>query len=78
MLVGTKYDAFEKLDPAVKEDTTTNARKFAKAMKAPVIFCSAADSVNVAHIFKLCLSKVFDLNCTLDKCTDSNSPVLDY
>lgn len=34
------------------------ARRFAKAMKAPLIFCSTSHSINVQKIFKIVLSKV--------------------
>lgn len=37
------------------------ARKFAKAMKAPLIYSSSSHSVNVQKIFKIVLSKVFAL-----------------
>lgn len=48
-------------------------------MKAPVIFCSAADAVNVQNIFKICLSKVFDLRSTLEKNTDAAAgPIIDF
>lgn len=48
-------------------------------MKAPLVYCSAADSTNIQKIFKICLSKVFDLNCTLEQNVDANAgPVLEY
>jgi len=48
-------------------------------MKAPLIFCSAAGPTNIQKVFKICLSKVFDLNCTLEKNVDSSAgPVLEY
>lgn len=57
----------------------SKARKFARAMKAPLVYCSAADSTNIQKIFKICLSKVFDLNCTLEQNVDSSAgPVLEY
>lgn len=34
------------------------ARKFAKAMKAPLVFTSATHSVNVQKLFKVVLAKV--------------------
>jgi len=48
-------------------------------MKAPLVFCSAANATNVENIFKITLAKVFDLNCTLDKNVDpSAGPILEY
>lgn len=46
-LVGTKFDAFYTLERAVQEETTAQARKFAKAMKAPLVFVSASHGINV-------------------------------
>lgn len=54
------------------------ARKFAKAMKAPLIFCSAAESINVQKIFKIVLSKAFDLKCTIPMQTEIGAPILEY
>lgn len=34
------------------------AKRFSKAMKAPLIFCSTSHSINVQKIFKIVLSKV--------------------
>jgi Gtp-binding protein of the ras superfamily involved in termination of M-phase len=52
------------------------ARKFAKAMKAPLVFTSATHSVNVQKLFKVVLAKVFDLKCTLDKIEEVGEPLL--
>lgn len=46
------------------------ARKFANAMHAPLIFTSASHSINVQKMFKVVLSKVFDLRCNLDQVSD--------
>ena len=54
------------------------ARKFSKAMKAPLIFCSAAESINVQKIFKIVLSKAFDLKCTIPMQTEIGAPILEY
>eukprot|EP00953_Heterococcus_sp_UTEX-ZZ885_P002884 2083-Heterococcus_DN1.PRE.3 len=43
------------------------ARKFANAMHAPLIFTSASHSINVQKMFKVVLSKVFDLRCNLEQ-----------
>ena len=37
-LIGSKYDLFDQLDTSYKQDITKHARKFAKAMKAPLIY----------------------------------------
>ncbi len=54
------------------------ARKFAGAMKAPLIFCSAVNSINVQQILKVLLSKVFDLECTVPEISGMGEPILEY
>lgn len=54
------------------------ARKFAKAMKAPLIFTSASHSINVQKVFKVVLSKVFDLKCTVPMIERIGDPILQY
>eukprot|EP01084_Bolivina_argentea_P261433 441779_1 len=50
-LVGTKFDLFDELDDLHKQDIAKQARKFAKKMHAPLIYCSSAQSINVKKIF---------------------------
>jgi len=50
-LIGTKYDCFANFPPEEQEEITKQARKFAAAMKAPLIFCSTSHSINVQKIF---------------------------
>ncbi|CAG8434690.1 12383_t:CDS:10 [Ambispora gerdemannii] len=64
-LIGTKYDHFATFPNEEKEEITKQARRFASVMKAPLIFCSTSHSINVQKIFKIVLSKVFDLKCTI-------------
>jgi len=54
------------------------ARKFAKAMKAPLIFCSAHSSINVQKIFKIILAKACDLKCTIEPISKVGEPILEY
>mmetsp|Transcript_21116 Transcript_21116/g.61632 ORF Transcript_21116/g.61632 Transcript_21116/m.61632 type:complete len:209 (-) Transcript_21116:438-1064(-) len=75
-LVGTKYDVFITLPQDQQEEIDKQARKFAKAMKAPLVFTSATHSINVQKLFKVVLAKVFDLRCTLDKITNTGEPLL--
>lgn len=77
-LVGTKYDLFLQYSPQEREDTTRQARKFAKAMKAPLIFCSTPHSVNIQKIFKIVLSKAFDLKCTIPQISDPGAPIVEF
>eukprot|EP00127_Corallochytrium_limacisporum_P005443 Clim_evm12s205 gene=Clim_evmTU12s205 len=77
-LVGTKYDLFAAMPQEEQEEITKQARKFAKAMKAPLIFCSTSASINVQKIFKIILSKVFNLKCTIPPITHVGEPILEY
>ena len=54
------------------------ARKFAKAMKAPLVFCSAHSSENVQKIFKIVLAKAFELKCTIEPITKAGEAILEY
>ncbi|KAF9103323.1 septum-promoting GTP-binding protein 1, partial [Mortierella sp. GBA35] len=73
-LVGTKYDYFSTFSKEEQEE----ARKFARAMKAPLIFCSTSHSINVQKIFKIVLSKAFDLKCTIPEISEAGAPILEY
>ncbi|CAG8667598.1 24821_t:CDS:10 [Dentiscutata erythropus] len=64
-LIGTKYDQFANFPKEEQEEITKQARRFARAMKASLIFCSTSHSINVQKIFKIVLSKAFDLKCTI-------------
>ncbi|ETW01969.1 septum-promoting GTP-binding protein 1 [Aphanomyces invadans] len=77
-LVGTKYDHIATSSPEEQDDVTKQARKFAKAMKAPLIFTSASHAVNVQKVFKIVLSKVFDLKCTIPLIQNVGDPILEY
>ncbi|KAF9571456.1 septum-promoting GTP-binding protein 1, partial [Lunasporangiospora selenospora] len=85
-LVGTKYDYFSTFTTEEQDEVTKQAsqvfsvaaRKFARAMKAPLIFCSTSHSINVQKIFKIVLSKAFDLKCTIPEISESGAPILEY
>ncbi|KAK4057496.1 Ras GTPase tem1 [Microbotryomycetes sp. JL221] len=77
-LIGTKYDLFLTFDKEEQIDVTNQAKKFAKAMNSPLIFCSTSYSINVQKIFKIVLSKVFDLKCTIPEITELGEPILLY
>lgn len=77
-LIGTKYDQFTKLTKEEQEDICKFARKFAKAMKAPLVFTSASHSINIRKIFKIIISKVFALKCTIEEIKNVGEPILEY
>lgn len=47
-------------------------------MRAPLIFTSTSASINVQKIFKIVLSKAFDLRCTIPEIQGSGEPLLLY
>jgi len=77
-LIGTKYDAFSSLALEDKAQMTLRARRFAKAMKAPLIFCSTSHAINIHKLFKVVLAKVFGLGCTVAKITELGDPIIEY
>ncbi|KAL8765056.1 MAG: hypothetical protein Q9209_007746 [Squamulea sp. 1 TL-2023] len=77
-LIGTKYDHFVNFPPQDQEEISNQARRFAKAMRASLIFSSTSHSINVQKIFKIVLSKAFDLKCTIPEIENTGEPLLIY
>jgi Gtp-binding protein of the ras superfamily involved in termination of M-phase len=77
-LVGTKFDVFYGLDHADQAEIIAQARKFAKAMKAPLVFCSAAMSVNVPKLFRLVFEKAFSLDTEIEMKHGVGEPIFEY
>ncbi|KAM0805085.1 septum-promoting GTP-binding protein [Usnea florida] len=78
MLIGTKYDHFVNFPREEQEEISTQARRFAKAMRASLVFSSTSHSINVQKIFKIVLSKAFDLRCTIPEIENTGEPLLIY
>lgn len=47
-------------------------------MKAPLIFCSSSHSINVQKIYKIIISKVFELRCSVSKISNVGDPIIEY
>ncbi|TID16240.1 hypothetical protein CANINC_004239 [Pichia inconspicua] len=77
-LIGTKYDLFIELSDEEQEEITRQAKKYAKAMNAPLIFTSTSTSINVKKIFKIIISKVFDLGLKTPEITNVGEPIVLY
>ncbi|KAJ9663725.1 Ras GTPase tem1 [Neophaeococcomyces mojaviensis] len=77
-LIGTKYDHFVNFPKEDQEEISNQARRFAKAMRASLIFSSTSHSINVQKIFKIVLSKAFDLKCTIPEIENVGEPLLLY
>lgn len=77
-LIGTKYDQFVNFPREDQEEISVQAKRFAKAMKASLIFSSTSHSINVQKIFKIVLAKAFDLKCTIPEIENIGEPLLLY
>jgi len=77
-LIGAKFDLYDKKDVKFKEEVTAQARKFAKAMKAPLIFCSSSHSINIKKIFQLILAKIFKLRPKVPESKNFREPIVEY
>lgn len=76
-LVGSKYDLFAKQSAKDRADTIKMARRYAHAMKAPLIMISTPSGHNVDAIFKLIISKAFRLKLRLQPQQDVSKPLLE-
>ncbi len=77
-LVGTKYDLFVDLPDEQQEEITRQAKKYARAMNAPLIFTSTCASINIQKIFKIVISKTFDLRLKIPEIVKTGEPILLY
>ena len=77
ILVGTKFDIYSEMPEAEQADVLKQARKFAKAMKAPLIFSSCSHSINVQKLFKVVLAKAFDLKLTMAPVLELGQPIVE-
>ncbi|KAJ0267092.1 SGP1 [Hirschfeldia incana] len=67
ILIGTKFDDFVRLPPNLQWTIVTQARAYAKVMKASLFFSSATHNINVNKIFKFILAKLFNLPWKIDR-----------
>jgi len=77
-LIGAKFDRFNEKDMKFKKEVTKKAQKFAKNMKAPLIFCSASHSINIKKIFQIIIARVFHLTPKLPEVTKVGEPIVEY
>jgi len=78
LLVGCKFDLFIKKSIVFRKDITDTARKFAKAMKAPLIYSSSSHSINIKSIFQLVLGSRLDLRLRVPEVSKLSEPILEY
>jgi len=77
-LIGAKFDLFVKKDMKFKEEITSMARKFSKAMKAPLIYCSSSHAINIKKIFQLILAKYLHLKPKFAEVKKISEPIVEY
>ncbi|KAK2431607.1 septum-promoting GTP-binding protein [Trifolium repens] len=78
ILIGTKFDDFVRLPPDVQWTIVTQARAYARAMKATLFFSSATHNINVNKIFKFIMAKLFNLPWTIERNLKVGEPIIDF
>ncbi|KAJ8754645.1 hypothetical protein K2173_010736 [Erythroxylum novogranatense] len=78
ILIGTKFDDFVQLPPNLQWPIVTQARAYAKAMKATLFFSSAKHNINVNKIFKFIMAKLFNLPWTIQRNLTIGEPIIDF
>lgn len=78
LLVGTKFDLYLTLSQEEQAGTLDTARKYSKAMKAPLVFCSASHGVNVQKLFKLAFERIFGLDASMPRASAAGEPIFEY
>ncbi|TKY57259.1 Septum-promoting GTP-binding protein 1 [Spatholobus suberectus] len=78
ILIGTKFDDFVRLPPDVQWTIVTQARAYARAMKATLFFSSATHNINVNKIFKFIMAKLFNLPWTVERNLTVGEPIIDF
>ncbi|CAH9108129.1 unnamed protein product [Cuscuta europaea] len=78
ILIGSKFDDFARLPPDVQSSVITQARAYAKVMKATLFFSSATHNINVNKIFKFIMARVFNLPWNLERNLTIGEPIIDF
>jgi len=77
-LIGAKFDLFDKKDTRFRKEMTIKARKFAKAMKAPLIYCSSTNLINIKSIFQIIIGIVFRIKPKVAEVKNFTEPIVEY
>nr|XP_004244140.1 septum-promoting GTP-binding protein 1 [Solanum lycopersicum] len=78
ILIGTKFDDFVQLPPDIQWSVVTQARTYAKAMKATLFFSSSTHNINVNKIFKFIMAKLFNLPWSVKRNLTIGEPIIDF
>eukprot|EP00475_Leptophrys_vorax_P014926 TRINITY_DN21185_c0_g1_i2.p3 TRINITY_DN21185_c0_g1~~TRINITY_DN21185_c0_g1_i2.p3 ORF type:complete len:134 (-),score=55.42 TRINITY_DN21185_c0_g1_i2:75-476(-) len=77
-LVGTKFDLFANSDSETIQTMTKLAKKYAKAIKSPLIFVSSKAAINVNKLFKVILGRLLDTDVGVEEMQAAGEPILMY
>jgi len=77
-LVGCKWDQLALLPEEEQRHVEDMARRFAKAIGAPLIFCAPSVPINVTNVFKVILIQLFGLQCAVPQLSEPGQPLLLY
>ena len=75
-LVGNKYDKYYDMPQQEKELITNQAKRFANAIGAPLVYCSSTLSINVKKLFQSVIGSVFGLRPKVEVVDDPSKPVV--
>ncbi|KAJ3670416.1 hypothetical protein LUZ60_010740 [Juncus effusus] len=78
ILIGTKFDDFAQLPLEMQWAIITEARAYARAMKATLFFSSATHNINVNKIFKYIMAKCFNLPWKIERNLTVGEPIIDF
>jgi GTP-binding protein of the ras superfamily involved in termination of M-phase len=78
VLVGAKFDLFLDLEPDDQAHICTLSRRYALAMKSPLVFTSASYSINVQKLFKIVSGLCFGVDCKVERVSAMGEPIIEY
>ncbi|XP_008454521.1 septum-promoting GTP-binding protein 1 isoform X2 [Cucumis melo] len=78
ILIGTKFDDFVRLPPDLQWTVVSQARAYARVMKATLFFSSSIHNINVNKIFKFIAAKLFDIPWSVERNLTIGEPIIDF
>ncbi|XP_022139394.1 septum-promoting GTP-binding protein 1 [Momordica charantia] len=78
ILIGTKFDDFVRLPPDLQWTIVSQARAYARVMKATLFFSSSIHNINVNKIFKFIAAKLFDVPWSIERNLTIGEPIIDF
>ncbi|XP_028096969.1 septum-promoting GTP-binding protein 1-like isoform X1 [Camellia sinensis] len=78
MAVGTKFDDFVQLPIDVQWTIASQARAYARALNATLIFSSATYNINVNKIFKFITAKLSNLPWAPERNLTIGEPIINF